>query len=195
MKWVRHLRVLRLIRQVGEALAQEGELILGLVVMRNRLLGGHEAVAPALILGSFDFSVAGMDVLDGVYDRFHALGDHADPAIRNAIHQIFEDEDYRPFRRRELPACVAAPRHIVLFDEFMRGDDFFEAELEDKPGPLPFVAMFANRNAPQVFSLVIPGKISRMVLEFLVGERKKSAAPAVPPPLPSQRNTTAPPLP
>jgi len=176
---MRFASTLRALRQFGVALTQEGELVLGLVLMRNTVLADRETAAPALILGSFDLSPAGFETLHIVAGRLDAMR-----STDESVAAIFEDDEYQIYRRRELPSGVAAPAHVMLFDELMRGSDFIDWKLEEMTVPDPFVVMFANRNAPILASAVVPKEIAMPVLQYLVEENARRTATMEPPPLP-----------
>ncbi len=190
-------------KRLLEALTREGEIVLGLVLMRNTVLSDKASAAPALVLGSFDFSVAGFEELYAVAERIETLRNDPDPSSRRAVEEIYEDEEYRMFRRRALPSCVAAPSHVMLFDELMRGDDFFELEFGEVTVPSPFVVMFANRSSPAgglLVSAVVPRPVAEPVLQYLVEERARPEPSDVPPPLPRRsvdpaQGTIPPPFP
>ena len=168
-QWYRYQKALK---DIGMALTREGELIIGLILMRHVSLNrDKKAVAPALALASFDFSGKGLRELFEVALKIEAMRQHPNPSMRRAMEEIFEDEDYKSFRRRPLPDFLAAPSHVMLFDEIMRGDDLIEVPYEGELMPLPFVVMFASRGDPVLASAILPRKVAKPVVEFLMQER------------------------
>ncbi len=149
---------------------------LGLVLMRNASLHDHKAVGPALVLASSRFGAEGFDELLDVAEKMEALRHSSDRQAARAIEAIYEDEDYRRFRRRALPACVGAPEHIQLFDETMRGNDLLELPGAYKRLPHPFTVLFANTGNP-AWSGVIPGAMLPLVIEVLLRDRFKTPPP------------------
>src|SRR5688572_20264612 len=77
--WYQYLRAHLPLKEIGMALTSEGELLLGLVLMRNVTLADPSTAAPALVLGSFDFSVTGLEELYSVAERIEALRADPDP--------------------------------------------------------------------------------------------------------------------
>ena len=191
--WWWCIRMRRLLRYFGRHLARKGDILLGVVVMRNTLLANSHAAAPALVLGSFNFSATGMDELIDVAKRFDALRTSTDDSARDAVRAILADEEYKQFRRRPLPVSVGAPDHLLLFDELMRGEDFFELEYSGDSIPCPFVVLFANRNEPVLTSAVVPRKVAKPVVEYLLAERILS--PCVSSPRTQDTTEQPPPLP
>lgn len=158
------------LKRGGLALCDLGEFRIGLVMMRNTMLGNAKAVAPALVLASPEVSPQGLKELFEVAQRIEELRLHADPAVRAVANQIYEDEEFQMLRQRPLPPAFQAPSYMRLHDEMMRGSDFFEHTIGNESVPSPWVLLLAKEVGDRNLSAVIPGKIGLPVLKHLVAE-------------------------
>ena len=162
------------LKRGGLLLCEVGEFRIGLVLMRNTMLGDAKAVAPALVLASPDVSPHGLGELFLVAKRINEYQTHADPNIRAAANQIYQDEEFQMLRQRALPPELQAPSYICLHDEMMRGSDFFEHTFGNETVPSPWTLLLATYPGERDFSAVIPGDIGLPVLEMLEAEAQAS---------------------
>lgn len=143
-----------------EPLTREGQLAIGIVLMQNSLLSKKKnAVAPALVLGSFDFSARGFLELEFTAMKMAMSQQLLDPAASAEVEGVFADQEYQIFRKRPLPPAIEAPGHIFLFDELIRSDDRISI------GEGMEAVAILSLHPPGKPSLVLPRKLAADLVE------------------------------
>jgi hypothetical protein len=110
--------------------------ILCLIIIGNtQLLSNKGAVAPALLMGSFEplddeefgRMAAAAELIGGLYGE--------DPATVPPEHQeacrMVNDDTFRPNRRRPVPAPLNPHHQFWLFDAILSGDHFKSGQIDD----------------------------------------------------------------
>lgn len=156
-------------KEINLELAAQGNLVLGLVLMWNRALTGQPGkVAPALVLGTYDFSPRGLEELLQVAWHINDCRSHEDAQVRQQAEGIFEDEDFHFYRRRALPPLLGVPSHYVLFDSLVSGDLMLPFTMDGEWMELPFTLLFANLEGEVLASAVAPRTVALPVIKAMI---------------------------
>jgi hypothetical protein len=102
--------------------------------MRNAALDDDAEAAPALVMGTFNFTRTGWRKV--VQAASLMFDPESTSEIATATQKIMADEKYRPFRRRTLPPEIPGGEGIYLFDELMRGTDLPDMHIGGERNPI-----------------------------------------------------------
>lgn len=123
-------------RDVQSAFKDYRPILCMIVIGNKQLLNTKGAVAPALLIGSFeDLDESGFDQMAAAAQWLGGLYGQ-DPATVPPEHQeacrMMNDDTFRPDRRRPLPGHLFPNHRFGLFDAILSGDHF-ESGLIDQP--------------------------------------------------------------
>jgi hypothetical protein len=168
------------LREAYRFLALAGQPVVACTLMRNVILEKEDEAAPALVMGTFDFTPRGWrNVVQAAIAMANA---EASPETRTASARIMADEEYQIFRRRKLPPEIPGHEGIYLFDELMRGSDLPDISIDHERETNPITVLLAvpQEDGP---SATMPREISQEALKRMIAGIPTKLE--TPPPLPS----------
>lgn len=154
--------------------ATKGHPMIGAIMMQNTMLEDPKAVAPALVLGTFDVSPNGRTKLDNMTKRVDRikLGEAGDPEFSEFLDMVYADENFTPGRRRTVPGSgsrSAQGGEIYFMDVMIRGDDAIQTGTSHDLMSHPTIVMLGQRGEETGVE-AMPREVAELAIPRINGE-------------------------